>query len=75
MDSLHGRIYHLVVMDINTMVNTKELIELTEDLQKKYTDFLNEEYSTIPGELRVKLGIAESKLFKIAKLMRQSYAD
>ena len=39
--------------------------------KKKFTQYLDEEFPTIPDELRFKLGIVESKLYKIAKLMKQ----
>jgi len=55
------------------MIDIKNIISLTEELQQKYTQFLDEEHGNINGELRVKLGIAESKLFKIAKLLRKYY--
>ena len=57
------------------MVDIKNIISLTEELQQKYTQFLDEEHGNINGELRVKMGIAESKLFKIARLLRENYPD
>lgn len=57
------------------MANIKNIISLTEELQQKYTQFLDEEHGNINGELRAKMGIAESKLFKIARLLRENYPD
>jgi hypothetical protein len=45
------------------------LIIQTDSLQREITNILDKEYLDVDGELRVKLGIAESNLYKIVKLL------
>jgi hypothetical protein len=47
------------------------LIILTEDLLQRYTKFLDESGTEIDDELRVKLGKAESNLFKLINLFKK----
>jgi hypothetical protein len=47
------------------------LIILTEDLLHRYTTFLDKSGTEVDNELRVKLGKAESNLFKIIKLLEK----
>lgn len=46
------------------------LMYQTNSLQREITRLLDENCSNIDGELRIKLGIAESSLFKITKLLK-----
>lgn len=48
------------------------LIILTKQLLKEYTRLLDNNCTNIDGELRIKLGIAESNLFKIAELLEKT---
>jgi hypothetical protein len=47
------------------------LIIQTDSLQREITNILDKEYLDVDGELRVKLGIAESNLFKICELLQE----
>lgn len=51
------------------------MLILADGLLKQITEVLDSEGTLLEGELRCKLGIAESNLFKIVKLLRKEYPN
>lgn len=47
------------------------LIIQIDSLQREITKLLDKQYPDVDGELRVKLGIAETNLFKLCKLLKK----